>query len=60
MTQEVRDLANILGLVVASVWDGYSRKWIVCERDGYLPVFKTDDYDTLVQGLRSGGKFRSL
>lgn len=57
---EIRDLANALGLVVASVWDGYSRKWIVCERDGYVPLFTTNDYDTLVQGLRNGGHFRQL
>lgn len=60
MTAEIRDLANALGLVVASVWDGYSRKWIVSERDGYYPIFTTTDYDTLVQGLRAGGRFRSL
>ncbi|NDH09426.1 MAG: hypothetical protein EBY16_07425 [Gammaproteobacteria bacterium] len=60
MTQEIRDLANSLGLVVASVWDGYSRKWIVSERDGYCTLFTTNDYDTLVQGLRDGGKFRPL
>ena len=60
MTQELRDLANALGLVVASVWNGYSRKWIVSERDGYLPIFTTNDYDTLVQGLRNGGRFHPL
>lgn len=54
MTQEIRDLANAMGIVVASVWDGYSRKWIVSERDGYYPLFTTTDYDTLVQKLRSG------
>jgi hypothetical protein len=54
MTQEIRDLANSLGIVVANVWDGYSRKWIVSERDGYSPLFTTTDYDTLVQKLRSG------
>lgn len=60
MNDEIRNLANALGLVVASVWDGYSRKWIVSERDGYAPLFSTSDYDTLVQGLRNGGHFRSL
>ena len=60
MTEEIRNLANALGLVVASVWDGYSRKWIVSERDGYVPLFTTNDYDTLVQGLRDGGRFRPL
>lgn len=60
MNQEIISLANALGLVVASVWDGYSRKWIVSERDGYYPIFTTTDYDTLVQGLKSGGHFRSL
>ena len=60
MTRELRDLANTLGLVVASVWNGYSRKWIVCERDGYLPIFTTNDYDTLIEGLRKGGRFRPL
>jgi hypothetical protein len=60
MTQEIRDLANTLGLVVASVWNGYSRKWIVSERDGYNPIFTTTDYDTLVEGLKSGGRFRPL
>jgi hypothetical protein len=60
MNQEIINLANALGLVVASVWDGYSRKWIVSERDGYRPIFTTNDYDTLVQGLRDGGRFRSL
>ena len=54
MTQEIRDLANAMGIVVASVWDGYVRKWIVSERDGYYPLFTTTDYDTLVQKLRSG------
>jgi hypothetical protein len=54
MTQEVRDLANALGVVVASVWDGYTRKWIVQERDGYYPLFTTNDYDTLVQRLKTG------
>jgi hypothetical protein len=54
MTQEIRDLANILGIVVASVWNGYTRKWIVSERDAYYPLFTTDDYDTLVQRLKSG------
>jgi hypothetical protein len=54
MTQEIRDLANAMGIVIASVWDGYSRKWIVSERDGYYPLFTTTDYDTLVQKLRSG------
>lgn len=60
MTQELRDLANALGLVVASIWDGYSRKWIVSEKGLYYPLFTTTDYDTLVQGLRAGGRFRSL
>ena len=60
MTQEIRDLANALGLVVASVWDGYSRKWIVSERDGYVPMFTTNDYDRLITGLRNGGRFDSL
>lgn len=60
MNEEIRNLANALGLVVASVWDGYSRKWIVSERDGYVPLFTTTDYDTLVQGLKNGGHFRSL
>ena len=60
LTPEIRDLANALGLVVTSVWDGYVRKWIVSERDGYYPIFTTTDYDTLVQGLRAGGRFRSL
>lgn len=60
MTKEITDLANALGLVVASVWDGYSRKWIVSERDRYLPIFTTNDYDTLIGGLRNGGVFRPL
>lgn len=60
MNTEIRDLANALGLVVASVWNGYSRQWIVSERDGYRPIFTTTDYDTLVQGLRNGGRFRPL
>ncbi len=60
MTQEIRDLANALGLVVASVWDGYSRKWIVSERDGYYPIFTTNEYDRVIEGLRNGGRFRSL
>jgi hypothetical protein len=54
MTQEIRDLASGLGIVVASVWNGYTRKWIVSERDGYYPLFTTDDYDTLVHRLKSG------
>lgn len=57
MTQEVRDLANALGLVVASVWDGYVRKWIVQERDGYYPLYTTTDYHTLIEGLKNGGRF---
>lgn len=60
MNDEIRNLASALGLVVATVWDGYCRKWIVSERDGYIPLFTTTDYDTLVQGLRKGGKFPSL
>jgi len=61
ITQEMRDLANNLGLIVSSVWDGLSRKWIVHERNGaYHPVFTTNEYDRLMDGLRNGGKFRSL
>jgi hypothetical protein len=60
MNDEIRNLANALGLVVASVWNGYSRQWIVSERDGYRPLFTTNDYDTLVEGLRNGGRFRPL
>ena len=60
ITDEVRKLANDLGLVVASVWDGYTRKWIVQERDGYYPIFTTNEYDRLIEGLRNGGKFRPL
>lgn len=60
MPKEVIELANALGLVVASVWDGYSRKWIVQERDGYYPLYTTTDYDTLIEGLRNGGRFRPL
>jgi hypothetical protein len=54
MNAEIVSLANSLGVVVASVWNGYTRKWIVQERDGYYPLFTTDDYDTLVQRLKSG------
>jgi hypothetical protein len=57
ITEELRNLANSLGLVIASVWDGYSRKWIVSEREGYYPLFTTTDYDTLVQRLR-GSRIR--
>jgi len=60
MNQEIINLANALGLVVASVWDGYSRKWIVSERDGYYPIFTTNEYDRLIEGLRNGGHFNSL
>lgn len=60
MNEEIRNLANALGLVVASVWDGYSRKWIVSERDGYYPIFTTNEYDRLIEGLRNGGRFRPL
>lgn len=60
MPKEVIELANRLGLVVASVWDGYTRKWIVQERDGYYPLYTTTDYDTLIEGLRNGGRFRPL
>lgn len=61
MNQEIRDLANALNLIVSSVWDGYSRKWIVHERDGaYHPIFTTNEYDRLIEGLKHGGKFRSL
>lgn len=54
MNPEIISLANSLGVVVASVWDGYSRKWIVQERDGFCPLFTTNDYDTLVQRLKTG------
>lgn len=54
MNAEIVSLANSLGVVVASVWNGYTRKWIVQERDAYYPLFTTDDYDTLVQRLKSG------
>lgn len=60
LTQEMRDLANALGLVIASVWDGYSRKWIVSERDGYYPIFSTNEYDRVIEGLRRGGRFDPL
>ena len=60
MNDEIRNLANALGLVVASVWNGYSRQWIVSERDGYRPIFTTNEYDRLVEGLRNGGRFRPL
>jgi len=60
MTEEIRNLANALGLVVASVWNGYSRRWIVSERDAYRPLFTTDDYDTLIAGLKNGGRFPPL
>ena len=60
MPKEVIELANALGLVVASVWDGYTRKWIVQERDGYYPLFTTTDYDTLIEGLKNGGRFSPL
>ena len=60
MNEEIRKFANDLGLVIASVWDGYSRKWIVSERDGYFPIFTTSDYDTLIEGLKNGGVFRPL
>jgi hypothetical protein len=60
ITNEIRELANSLGLVVASVWDGYVRKWIVQERDGYYPLYTTTDYDTLIEGLKNGGRFRPL
>jgi len=56
MNEEIRNLANSLGLVVASVWNGYSRQWIVSERDGYRPIFTTNEYDRLVEGLRNGGR----
>jgi len=54
MNAEIVSLANSLGVVVASVWNGYTRKWIVQERDAYYTLFTTDDYDTLVQRLKSG------
>jgi hypothetical protein len=60
MTEEIRNLANALGLVVASVWNGYTRQWIVSERDGYRPIFTTNEYDRLLEGLKNGGKFRPL
>jgi len=60
MTEEIRNLANALGLVVASVWNGYTRRWIVSERDAYRPLFTTDDYDTLIAGLKNGGRFPPL
>lgn len=60
MTKEIIELANALGLVVSSVWDGYSRKWIVQERDAYYPLYTTTDYDTLIRGLKNGGRFPPL
>ena len=60
MTQEICDLADSLGLVVTSEWNGYTRKWIVKEKGDYYPVFTTNEYDRLVEGLRNGGKFRPL
>lgn len=60
MTDEIKNLANALGLVVSSVWNGYTRLWIVSESVGYNPLFTTTDYDTLVHGLRNGGRFRPL
>lgn len=60
MNDEIKNLANGLSLVVASVWNGYSRQWIVCEKDGHYPIFTTNEYDRLIEGLKNGGKFRSL
>lgn len=60
ITQEMKDLAKSLGLVVASVWDGYTRKWIVSEKDRYHPIFTSNEYDRVIEGLRNGGRFRSL
>lgn len=64
MNQEIRDLADALGLVVFSTWNGHTniRTWIVQEKDivGTYPIFTTTDYDTLVQGLRNGGRFSPL
>jgi hypothetical protein len=64
MTQEIIDLADDLGLVVFSTWNTYTniRTWIVQEKDilGCYPMFTTNEYDRLMEGLRNGGKFRSL
>lgn len=60
ITEEMKQLANALGLVVASVWNGYTRKWIVSERDGYYPIFTTNEYDRVIDGLRNGGRFSPL
>lgn len=60
ITQEMKDLANALNLIVTSIWDGYSRKWIVSEKDVYYPIFTTNEYDRVIEGLRKGGQFRPL
>jgi len=60
MNDEIRNLANALGLVVASVWNGYTRRWIVSERDAYYPLYTTTDYATLIEGLKNGGRFPPL
>ena len=50
-------LLNILAgrhdLTIDTVWNGYSRKWIVMDKDG-VQLFTTDCYDTLLQRLESG------
>jgi hypothetical protein len=60
MNDEIRNLANALGLVVASVWNGYTRRWIVSERDAYYPLYTTTDYATLIERLKNGGRFPPL
>ncbi|NBU33400.1 hypothetical protein EBS40_02090 [bacterium] len=64
MNQEIVDLADALGLVVFSTWNAHTniRTWIVQEKDivGCYPIFTTNEYDRLIEGLRNGGRFRPL
>lgn len=50
-------LLNILAgrhdLTIDTVWNGYSRKWIVMDKDN-VQLFTTDCYDNLLHRLESG------
>lgn len=60
ITREMIELANSLKLVVSSIWDGYTRTYVVHEKGGYHPILTTNDYDRIMHGLRNGGRFAPL
>jgi len=60
MSSEIITLAASLGLIVSSVWDGYTRRWFVQRKEDSTIIYSTNEYDRLMDGLRNGGKFRPL